>query len=188
LIGSYVVDFIAMIFGMPTALFPAISEHFGGVKVVGLLYAAPATGAMVAMFFSAWTKNIHRSGLAIALSALCWGIGITAFGFSSHLGLALFFLMVAGAGDAMSGVFRMTLWNQTIPDRLRGRLAGLEMISYMSGPLLGNAESGLVAAAFSTGFSVISGGIFCIAGVGLSVLFLPKFLSYRLPQAKSELI
>lgn len=187
LIGSYLIDFIAMIFGMPIALFPALSESFGGVKNVGFFYAAPSVGAMIATLFSGWSKEIRRSGVAISCSALVWGLGITFFGFSKSLPLALFFLALAGAADAMSGVFRISLWNQTIPDRLRGRLAGVEMISYMSGPLLGHAESGLVAAGFGNEFSVISGGLLCIAGVGLSLLFLPTFWKYKMPLGKREI-
>ncbi len=181
LIGSYLIDFIAMTFGMPMALFPAISDSFGGPKAVGLFYAAPSVGAMIATLFSGWTKKIEKCGAAISISAAIWGIGITLFGFSNLLWLALFFLMLAGAADAMSGVFRLTLWNRTIPDNMRGRLAGIEMISYMSGPLLGNAESGLMAAAFNTRTSVISGGVLCIAGVLISALILPQFWKYRLP-------
>lgn len=179
LIGSYLVDFIAMVFGMPMALFPAVAESFGGAKVVGLLYAAPSAGAMIATLASGWTSSVRRHGAAIIVAALFWGVGITAFGLASHFWLAFIFLMIAGAADACSGMFRMTLWNKTIPDRLRGRMAGLEMLSYMSGPLLGNAESGLVAAAFGTQVSIVSGGILCLAGVGLSILFLPQFWRYR---------
>jgi MFS family permease len=186
LLGSYLVDFIAMIFGMPMALFPAISDTFGGVKTVGLFYAAPSIGAMVATVLSGWTKQVHRNGVAISISATIWGVGITLFGFSSHLWVALPCLMIAGAADAMSGVFRMTLWNQTIPQSLRGRLAGLEMISYTSGPLLGHAESGLVAAAFDTKIAVISGGILCVFGVLVCAILLPQFWAYRMISAENE--
>jgi MFS family permease len=179
LLGSYLIDFIAMIFGMPMALFPAMSEALGGAKVVGLLYSAPSIGALLATLFSGWTKSIQRPGVAITISALFWGVGITAFGFSSHPWFALLFLVIAGAADGMSGIFRMTLWNRTIPDQLRGRLAGLEMISYMSGPLLGNAESGIVAAGFGTRASVISGGALCILGVVLCLFLLPHFWRYQ---------
>ena len=77
---------------------------------------------------------------------------------------ALFFLALAGGADAVSGMFRMTMWNQTIPDALRGRLAGIEMVSYMSGPLLGHVEAGVVAAAFGVRASVVSGGVLCVVG------------------------
>ena len=75
-------------------------------------------------------------------------------------------------------MFRMTLWNQTIPDHLRGRLAGIEMVSYMSGPLLGNVEAGMIAAAFSVKASVVSGGALCVVGVLLCATLLPRFVAY----------
>ena len=186
LMGSYLVDFVAMVFGMPLALFPAVSESLGGPKILGLLYAAPSTGAILAALSSGWTGKVRRVGMAIMISAFVWGCGITAFGFSHDLWVAFLFLMVAGAGDAFSGIFRMTLWNRSVPDRLRGRMAGIEMLSYMSGPLLGNAESGLVAAAYGTQVSIVSGGILCIAGVGLCILLLPAFWKYRLIENKEE--
>jgi len=187
LLGSYLIDFIAMVFGMPMALFPAMSDLFGGAKVVGLFYAAPSIGAMMATLLSGWAQKVNRSGAAISIAALFWGVGITLFGFSNHLWVALLFLMIAGAADAMSGVFRLTLWNQTIPDHYRGRLAGLEMISYMSGPLLGNAESGLVAATFDTRTSIISGGLLCIIGVGVCAVILPQFWGYKMQPGSDTL-
>ncbi len=184
LIGSYAVDFCAMIFGMPTALFPAVAASFAdssitSAQAVGYLYSAPAAGALIATIFSGWTHRIRSFGKAISLSALIWGIGIIGFGFATNFWLAVAFLMLAGAADAKSGIFRMTLWNMTIPKHLRGRLAGIEMISYMSGPMLGNAESGLVAAAFGTSFSIISGGFMCVLSVGLCALALPKYWQFR---------
>lgn len=179
LIGSYVVDIVAMIFGMPMALFPAIAEKLGGVTVLGWLYAAPAIGSLLASTFSAWTEKVSRYGLAIALAATVWGLAIIAFGFAHSIYPAVIFLAIAGCADAYSGIFRITLWNQTIPAHFRGRLAGIEMISYMSGPLLGNAEAGLVAAAWGLTFSVVSGGVLCVVGVGLCSLLLPKFWRYR---------
>ncbi len=179
LVGTYVIDFTAMIFGMPTALFPAIAQSFGGATVLGLLYSAPAVGALVVSFFSGWTQHIKRHGLAIAVSAALWGVSIIFFGLASHFWLALFFLALAGAFDGISGIFRMTMWNQTIPNNLRGRLAGIEMISYLSGPRLGDTEAGLVAAAFGVTASIISGGVLCVLGVGLCCYFLPKFVRYR---------
>lgn len=179
LLGTYFIDFIAMIFGMPSALFPAIAQSLGGVKVLGLLYAAPAVGALVVSFFSAWMTEIKRHGLAIAISATLWGVAIIFFGLSKTLYPALFFMALAGAFDAISGIFRSVMWNQTIPNNLRGRLAGIEMISYLSGPRLGDTEAGLVAAAFGITVSVITGGVLCVIGVGVCCLFLPKFIQYR---------
>ncbi len=179
LVGTYVIDFVAMIFGMPTALFPAIALSFGGAEVLGMLYAAPAVGALIISFVSGWTKSVKRHGVAIAVAAILWGIAIIFFGLATNFWLALFFLTLSGAFDAVSGMFRSIMWNQTIPNHLRGRLAGIEMISYLSGPRLGDTEAGLVAAAFGITISIVSGGILCVAGVGICCLLLPKFWRYR---------
>jgi len=167
-----------MVFGMPLALFPAIAAARGGPEVVGLLYAAPACGALVASLTSRWASRVYRHGLMVMLAATVWGLAIVGFGFSEGLVPALLFLVFAGGADAVSGMFRMTLWNQTIPDGLRGRLAGIEMVSYMSGPLLGHVEAGLIAAAFSVKVSVVSGGVLCVIGVLACALLLPRFVAY----------
>ena len=177
LMGTYLVDINAMFFGMPMALFPAVAEGYGGASV-GLLYAAPSIGALLATLTSGWTPRVHRHGLAVVIAAAVWGLAILCFGFADHLWLALVCLAIAGAADMISGVFRMTIWNQTIPDHLRGRLAGIEMVSYTTGPLLGNAESGIVASLFSIRTSIVSGGILCILGTGLMALMLPAFVRY----------
>lgn len=179
LLGTYIVDIVAMIFGMPNALFPAVAESLGSVKMVGWLYSAPSIGALIVTLFSGWTKNIQRHGAAVVYSALLWGFAIIAFGMAKQWIWIIFFLAIAGAADCLSGIFRTTIWNQTIPDRIRGRMAGLEMISYMSGPLLGNAEAGLIASVTNTQVSIISGGILCVLGVGLSVFLLPGFWKYH---------
>jgi MFS family permease len=178
LIGTYVVDFVAMVFGMPLALFPALSDRLGGTRALGLLYAAPALGALVASVTSRWTSRVHRHGLGILWAAGLWGAAIVAFGFAPSLGLSVVFLAVAGGADATSAMFRMTMWNQTIPDALRGRLASIEMVSYMSGPLLGHAEAGAAAAAFGVTASVVSGGALCVVGVVLCAFLLPRFTRY----------
>lgn len=179
LMGSYFVDFFAMIFAMPNALLPAIAQQFGGVKTLGLLYAAPAAGALIISFVSGWTAKVRHDGRAIAIAAALWGVSIIGFGLSSALWWALFFLALSGAFDAVSGIFRSTLWNNTIPTKLRGRLAGIEMISYLSGPRLGDTRAGIVAAGMGIGTALISGGILCIIGVGLCCVALPKFWNYR---------
>lgn len=178
LIGTYVVDFVAMVFGMPLALFPALSQGLGGPRALGALYAAPAAGALIASLTSRWTPRVTRHGLAVMLAATVWGLAIVAFGFCDALGPALIWLALAGGADAVSGMFRMTMWNQTIPDALRGRLAGIEMVSYMSGPLLGHVEAGAVAALFSVRTSVVSGGVLCVVGVLVCGALLPRFVRY----------
>ena len=177
LLGTYLVDMNAMFFGIPMALFPAIAQRYGGASV-GFLYAAPAAGALVMSLMLGWTKRVNRHGLAVGIAAACWGFAIIAFGFAGRLWLALLCLAIAGASDMISGVFRMIIWNQTIPDHLRGRQAGIELISYHTGPMLGNAESGIVASLFSIRTAVVSGGILCVLGTGLLVLALPAFRRY----------
>lgn len=179
LLGTYFVDFIAMVFGMPTALFPAIAQSFGGANVLGMLYAAPAVGALILSFFSGWVVHVKRHGVAIAVAASLWALAIILFGLSTHVGLALFFLALAGAFDAISGIFRATMWNETIPNELRGRMAGIEMLSYLCGPKLGDTEAGLVAAAFGVRFSIVSGGFLSIIGIIACCLFLPTFWRYH---------
>lgn len=177
ILGTYLIDMNAMFFGMPTALFPAIASNFGA-ETVGFFYAAPSVGALLATLTSSWTKNIHRHGLFIAIAAALWGVAIIFFGFASDLMLALVCLALAGGFDMVSGIFRMTMWNQTIPHYLRGRLAGLEMISYTSGPKLGDAEAGIVATIFSVRTSVVSGGILCVVGTVIISALLPQFVGY----------
>jgi MFS family permease len=178
LMGTYLVDMVAMFFGMPMALFPAIASQYGGAGVLGLLYSAPAVGAFLATATSGWTNHVHRHGSAVILAAGIWGAGITGFGISTWLPLGLFFLAVAGGADMVSGIFRSRIWNQTIPDSLRGRLAGIELISYTSGPGLSGVESGLVASIFNVRISLISGGILCMAGTALMALAIPAFWWY----------
>jgi len=178
LVGTYVVDFVAMVFGMPLALFPALSDRLGGLPVLGLLYAAPAVGALGASLTSRWSPRVQRHGLAVMVAAAVWGLAIVGFGLCTTLWPALVCLAIAGGADAISGIFRMTMWNETIPDALRGRLASIEMVSYMSGPLLGHLEAGAVAAAFGVTASVVSGGILCVIGVLACGIWLPRFVGY----------
>ena len=178
LVGTYLVDMNAMFFGMPMALFPAIAKGYGGPEVLGLLYAAPSAGSIVVTLTSGWSARVHRHGRAVVFGAALWGVAIVGFGFANTLWLAVACLVVAGAMDTVSGIFRSAMWNETIPDHLRGRLAGVEMISWSSGPLLGDAEAGLVAALTTVRASVVTGGIACVVGtVGLAVA-LPRFWGY----------
>lgn len=178
LIGTYLVDMNAMFFGMPMALFPAIAKGYGGPEVLGLLYAAPSAGSIAVTLTSGWSARVHRHGRAIVYGAGAWGLGIIAFGFAGTLWLAVGCLVVAGAMDTISGIFRSAIWNETIPDHLRGRLAGVEMISWSSGPLLGDAEAGFLAALAGVRASVITGGIACVAGTVVLAVALPRFWGY----------
>jgi MFS family permease len=178
LIGTYVVDIIAMFFGMPNALFPAIAQGLGGPGALGLMYSAPAVGAFLFSATSGWTSRITRHGMGVIVAAIIWGLAIIGFGLVPGLAGALVFLAIAGAADMMSGIYRGTIWDQTIPDSLRGRLASIELLSYSIGPTLGNFESGVVASIFSIRISIVSGGVLCVAGCVLAAIALPAFRAY----------
>jgi MFS family permease len=186
LVGTYLVDMAAMFFAMPMALFPQISEQYGGAKALGLLFAAPAIGSLLASLTSGWSAHVHRHGRAVALAAAGWGLAIAGFGFAGSLWLAVVFLALAGAFDAISGIFRSTIWNSTIPDHLRGRLAGIEMISWSSGPLLGNVRAGSVASAVGLRGSIVSGGLLCAAACAALALALPRFWAYAADPPSEE--
>jgi len=178
LIGTYVVDMVAMAFAMPMALFPAMAERWGGPFAAGCLYAAMPAGTLIVSLLSGWTGRVDRHGAAVVIAAALWGAAILGLGFASTLAAAVVCLAIAGAADTVSGIFRMTIWNQTIPAELRGRLAGVEMISYLSGPLVGNARAGWVASLAGNAWSLASGGVTCVVGVLLCIPALPAFWRY----------
>ncbi|HEY0389373.1 MAG TPA: MFS transporter [Gaiellales bacterium] len=178
LMGTYVVDIVAMFFGMPMALFPAFAKEFGGADVLGLMYAAPAVGSLLATVTSGWSGQVRRHGAAICVAAAGWGAAIVAVGVAPNLALVLLGLALAGGADTVSGIFRSTVWNQTIPDELRGRLAGIEQVSYSTGPLLGNVESGIAASLIGVRGAIVSGGALCVVGVLAVGLALPAFRRY----------
>ena len=177
LLGTYFIDIVAMFFAFPQALYPALAVIYGE-GYVGFFPAAIAIGALLASFTSGWTKNVHRHGVMVVGAALLWGVGILFFGLSTSIVPALIFLGAAGFFDMISGIFRGSIWNQTIPNYLRGRLAGIEMISYLTGPMLGSAKMGIVAEYSSVKFALVSGGALCIIAVILTALFMPKFATY----------
>src|SRR6266516_2598246 len=162
-LGFFLVDTNAMIFGMPSALFPALAYHrFGDPTLVGSLYAATYGGALVASLLGGWVRHVRRQGLAVVVAAASWGVAITAFGFARALWLALLLLALAGAADLISAVFRSTILLTLVPDELRGRLSGIEFAQVASTPSLGNLEAGVVASLTSLRFSIVSGGLLCV--------------------------
>jgi hypothetical protein len=177
LLGTYLIDTIAMTMAMPTALFPFFAVELNAPHAVGLLYAADSIGALLAGLVSGWVRRVHRHGLAIILAASCWGAAMGLAGLMPNLILALALLAVAGAADMVSGTFRGVIWDQTIPDELRGRLAGIELLSYSIGPTLGNARAGF-AAVRGVRFSIASGGLLCVLGVAAAAAALPGFRHY----------
>jgi hypothetical protein len=182
LLGSYLADLAAMIFAYPNALFPFVAANLHARWATGLMFAAPSAGAFGVTVLSGWMGRIRRHGLAIALAAGAWGLLMAGFGLSPDLPAALGCLVAAGAADMVSGIFRTTLWNQTIPDTLRGRLAGVELLSYGVGPPAGPRRSGAVAGLTSVRFSLVSGGLICAGAVAAVCALLPGFVRYRTDQ------
>jgi MFS family permease len=176
LLGIFVADTNAMIFGMPAALFPAFGEHLGGgAETVGFLYAAPWIGAFAASVLSGWITRVRRQGLGVCLAIGVWGGAIALFGFSRSLWMAVPLLAIAGAADFVSAVLRSTILLSVTPDSLRGRLSGIELAQVASTPALGNLEAGLVASLVDLRFAIVSGGVACVAGIAFVALAIPAF-------------
>nr|WP_239579580.1 MFS transporter [Microlunatus panaciterrae] len=179
LLGTYVVDMVGMFMAMPIVLFPALAiEVLRQPEALGLLYTAEAIGSMIATLTSGWTARVHRHGRAVTLAAMGWGAAIGLAGLAPNLWLTVALLAVAGGCDMISGVFRGVIWHQTIPDSMRGRLAGIEMLSYSIGPLGGQLRSGVVADLTTVRTSIISGGVLCVAGVAVTAAALRDFWHY----------
>ncbi|MGB9282159.1 MAG: MFS transporter [Pseudonocardiaceae bacterium] len=177
---TFAADLIAMIFGTPAALFPALAygQYGGGAGTAGLLYAAPAAGAVVVTLLGGAVARVHRHGLGVVLSIAAWGAAITLFGLTSTLWLGLVMLAFAGAADTVSAVYRSTILQVATPPGMQGRLQGVFIVVVVGGPRLGDLESGAVATAFTPRLSVVSGGLACLAGIGLLALAVPAFLHY----------
>jgi len=179
LIGTYVIDMIAMVFAFPVALFPAMSQNWGGPKAAGALFSGMAAGSLVMTLLSGWTSRVSFQGRAVVIAAALWGVFIVGVGYANSLWVAFGFLAMAGAADMVSGIFRGVIWNRSVPNNFRGRLSGIEMISYMTGPLIGNARAGWVAQNYSIPVSLISGGWVCVVAVLVTARFLPRFWQYK---------
>ncbi len=174
LLGTYLVDLSAMFFAFPYALFPFLAEDLGAPWVLGFLYSAGAVGSLVATATSGWTGRVHHHGRAVLVAAVAWGLAIAGVGLAHSVGVVLLLLGLAGAADMISGLFRMLIWNQTIPDELRGRMAGIEMLSYSLGPQAGQIRSTGVAQLTSLRVSLVSGGLMCAAFGVVLAAFLPS--------------
>jgi len=190
LLGTYLVDIAAMILAIPVVLFPALAQDvFRHPALLGLLYSAETVGALLATVTSGWTSRVSRDGRAIVIAAAAYGLCIGLAGISPSIGLALVLFALAGAADMISAVFRQTVWNSTIPESMRGRLAGIEMLSYSLGPLGGQVRAGFVADLWSVRGSIASGGFACVAGVGITAAWLGDFWGYDAatdPYAEAE--
>jgi len=177
--STFTVDLNAMIFGMPTALFPAFADHLGvGPSVLGLFYAAPYAGSLGISVLSGRARNVRRQGLAVELAVVVWGAAIAGFGLSRHVWLAVLMLAIAGAADMWSAIFRTSIGQTLTPDAMRGRMSGIELSVVASGPALGNLEAGVVGSLVSVPFSIVSGGLACVVGVGVISALVPQFRRY----------
>lgn len=177
ILSILVIDLVAMIFGMPRAAFPELAEETFkmGAVGLGLLYAAPSVGALLAALSSGWVERISRHGRAVIVAVSVWGISIALAGLSVFwLPLTLFFLALGGAADVISAIFRGTILNQNTPDALRGRVNSVNLMVVTGGPRLGDLEAGLAAGVLGAPGSVVFGGLACLAGTGV--------LAWRIPQ------
>jgi len=178
LLGTYAIDMAAMFFAFPNAIFPFLADDLGAKWSLGLMYAAESVGSLALSLTSGWTSRVRRHGLFVVFGATAWGLAIAAAGWFTSVWPVLACLAVAGAGDTLSGLGRSTIWNQTIPEELRGRLAGIEVLSYSVGPQLGQVRAGAMAGWTGTRTAFWSGGVACVASVALLAAALPKLVTY----------
>jgi MFS family permease len=181
ILATYVIDLDAMIFGMPTSLFPvlALDVFHAGPQGLGLLAAAPSVGALLGALLSGWVSSVRRVGLAVIVAVAIWGLAITLFGLSTFsFALALFFLAVAGAADVLSAVFRSTIVQLAAPDNLRGRISSIHILVVTSGPRIGDIEAATVASVVGAQLSVVSGGLLCLAGVAVVARLFPELATH----------
>jgi MFS family permease len=180
LMGSFAIDILAMTFGMPRALFPALAltVYHAGPEGVGILYAAVSAGAVVAAFSTGWMTHVRRLGRIVVVAVAIWGVGIALLGLTSELWLGALCLLVAGAADSVSAVCRSTILQTATPDEMRGRMSAIFTLVVAGGPRLGDVESGTVAAVAGTRFSVVSGGVVCVLGILPVLAAFPAFWRY----------
>lgn len=179
LLGTYLVDIASMFLAMPVVLFPAlVAEVYERPELLGTLYAAGTVGALLATATSGWIGGVHHHGRAIVVCAAAYGGFVALAGLSPSIPLALLCFALAGAADMVSAIFRGTVWNQTIPEHMRGRLAGIEMLSYSLGPRAGQVRAGFVADLWTVRGAVVSGGVACVVGVAATAAWLRTFWSY----------
>jgi MFS family permease len=186
--ATFWVDINAMVFGMPMALFPAFALDVlgSGPRVLGLMYAAPGVGSLLATLVSGRARHVRRQGRAIMIAVVCWGTAIAGFGLSTTLWAALLFLAIAGGADMVSGIYRDAVLKTTTPDEMRGRLEGVSLSVVASGPSLGDLEAGALASVTSVPFSIVSGGLACIVGVGVLAVAVPQLARYDAAEAMRE--
>ncbi len=177
-LGTFVVDLVAMVFGSPRSLFPAMAldVFMVGAAGVGIMSSAVAFGAVVASFLTGWTTGIRRPGRAVLIAVAVWGIGIIGFGLATFsFPLALLCLAVASGADVISAVLRSYIVQTLTPDALRGRVSAIHILVVTGGPRIGDAEAAAVAAVTSPAVSVVAGGVLTLVGLGVIAVAMPEF-------------
>jgi hypothetical protein len=164
----------------------AVRVFKGGGQVFGALSAAPGIGAMIGGLTSGWVGHVRHQGRAVLYAVAAWGVAIAIFGTTRWLPLALLMLALAGAADVVSAVFRSTILQLSVPDRLRGRLSAVHIAVVTGGPRLGDAEAGAVAALTNTQISAVSGGLACIVGAAVIAKLMPELTGWTPDQAIRE--
>ena len=170
-----------MVFGMPRALFPALATtvYGGGAATVGYLNAAAGFGALVGSLLTGHIGRVRRAGRAVAVCVVIWGLAIMGFGFVPWLPAALALLVMAGAADVISSVFRMIIVQRVTPDALQGRVNSLIFVGLQGGPRLGDAEAGAAAALGGPQFAAWSGGLLSVVAAAVTCVAIPEFWRYR---------
>lgn len=167
LMMTFVIDIIAMVCGMPRALFPAMAEEiFGGPPegglALGVLNASMAIGALLGGLTGGWITRVRRQGVAIVIAVVVWGVAMAASGTTSWLWLAVIYLAIGGFADMVSAVYRSTILQVVATDEMRGRLQGVFTVVVAGGPRLADLVHGVVADATSTQTAVVGGGLLCV--------------------------
>jgi MFS family permease len=182
IMSTFGIDLLAMVFGMPRALFPALAERLGGgATLYGLLLSSVAAGAFLASLVSGWTSRVRRQGRAVLWSVAVWGTAVTAVGLIRVPVVVLFMLAIAGGADMVSGVYRSAIGARVTPDGFRGRVSGVEMAVYAGGPVLGDIEAGVVGGLAGVPFAIVSGGVACVAAAGIFAFRVRSFAEYTTP-------
>ncbi len=179
--STMLLDFFATFFSSATVLLPIFAKDIllVGPKGLGILYAAPALGAVIAGFIVSTLGHLKNQGKILLGAVILYGIATIFFGISRSFYLSLFFLFLTGVGDVVSTIIRNTIRQLTTPDYLRGRMVSVNMLFFMGGPQLGEAEAGIAAAAIGTPLSVVAGGIGTIVAASLLAWFIPKLRNYK---------
>jgi MFS family permease len=187
IMSTFGIDLLAMVFGMPRALFPALAQRLGGGAVMyGLLLSSVAAGAFVASLVSGWTIRVQRQGRAVLWAVTAWGTAIGVAGLVHVPAVVMVLLAGAGAADMISGVYRSTITAAVTPDGMRGRVSGVEIAVYAGGPVLGDIEAGLVGGLLGVPFAIVSGGLACVVSAAAFATGVRSFANYRRPAAPTE--